>query len=956
VGWYNNADDKGSLLVKLVLTEIVAVGIGGGLIYSFASTQFWSLAVGSDANARCESPHLSGPFVVGALLMGVSALCSRVFSIILAKQWTDVMHGGSRSSAQLANANAWLTKIDVIFAIVSPVMVAFAIISGFGGYPAVMVLLMAFHFLGAVLIMRCSGSIFRVCPDIATSKTDNLYDDRRQFGELFAAGFEVFRGLQFRSQLVMVAYVLLFFTILTPGAMLTAWLKSGDVQADETTIAGFHAAIQASGAFATLIAPVLVHRAGPYLSAVFFQLVQTAAVVVTAAIFHQLLDVSSMLGVKTALAQSQTPFMYLCGFIAALAVSRVGLWAFELVERSVVQREVTLIDDQARLFSFERTLTRASSITMLACCVLFPEPGSFFVLVDMSTCAVCTACLLLLQLLIVSDPHASRQGASCCQRLCNMLEDCCSTDSAYKRARKRKTSGLGLHLGLHSLLSSPDSEPTSPTDPIAPIRSSGSRRKSSRDSRERGNLELQTIVIESSEQPEQKLQVATGIAARKNSGGRFTPISPMLPMPPGSPRLIQNQGLPPLSPRSAREPLSAKRKSSLSAGGGCAFQPPNQPHVQLVGRSSAGVTLGGVPTLAKAPSPNMNTAAGRFRAALEANEAVAAAAGGTGMTGEVIGDRREVKRPSLDRGGEFSMLSIGTSVALGVLPGLPQQNTNSPITGGSTPGSSSGRRQRQRRRGGTADLPTPTPKTTRCASLTPRTPSTPGSALTPHTAPVMGANAGRHPRRGHYNTGQHGRREPQSPYSGRMQPQSPMVPQPYSARLLSNIGFVGASTFNNISSFGMDMSPHVFGQRPPDDSPQMSQMSDGSYMDGMTSGESSPCTPYSPATFGERDPSLGGMPMYSAPPGKHGFGGIPGSPRLPPHPRQPLTPSYLSQADGFHELAGVPINSAARNFHRNSHGEAPGHGNRSESESSGSEDDETPLTAGKSSPLMKKDK
>jgi hypothetical protein len=34
---------------------------------------------------------------------------------------------------------------------------------------------------------------------------------------------------------VMAAYILLFFTVLQPGAMLVAWLKSDQVHADETT-------------------------------------------------------------------------------------------------------------------------------------------------------------------------------------------------------------------------------------------------------------------------------------------------------------------------------------------------------------------------------------------------------------------------------------------------------------------------------------------------------------------------------------------------------------------------------------------------------------------------------------------------------------------------------------------------------------------------------------------------
>ena len=80
--------------------------------------------------------------------------------------------------------------------------------------------------------------------------------------------------------------------------------------------------------------------------------------------------------------------------MAAVVVSRVGLWGFDLCERQLLQQSAPP-RDAPLLFSFEKALAEAAGLLMLLLSVRFATPEQFGVLVGVSVAAVgaCSAVL-----------------------------------------------------------------------------------------------------------------------------------------------------------------------------------------------------------------------------------------------------------------------------------------------------------------------------------------------------------------------------------------------------------------------------------------------------------------------------------------------------------------------------------------------------------------------------------
>jgi len=80
--------------------------------------------------------------------------------------------------------------------------------------------------------------------------------------------------------------------------------------------------------------------------------------------------------------------------MASLAISRIGLWGFDLSERQLVQSTVTA-EDALPVFSFEKALAELAGLLMLAVSLVAPSVDNFYILVSMSSCAVAVATGLL---------------------------------------------------------------------------------------------------------------------------------------------------------------------------------------------------------------------------------------------------------------------------------------------------------------------------------------------------------------------------------------------------------------------------------------------------------------------------------------------------------------------------------------------------------------------------------
>ena len=103
---------------------------------------------------------------------------------------------------------------------------------------------------------------------------------------------------------------------------MNAWLnsvlqKNKEIAITEETIAWFGSSSNLLGALATLITPPLIGMVGKFSAGVLAQFFQTACILFAAFHFNFGVDESLLVG----------------RFLIPVAVSRVGLWAFDLAER-----------------------------------------------------------------------------------------------------------------------------------------------------------------------------------------------------------------------------------------------------------------------------------------------------------------------------------------------------------------------------------------------------------------------------------------------------------------------------------------------------------------------------------------------------------------------------------------------------------------------------------------------
>jgi hypothetical protein len=224
--------------------------------------------------AFCERPLSTGLFAAGALLMAVDAVCSNTLSMVVTKQWVVLLlRGGCEPSAEhsseaageasLALANAVLSRIDLGVAMLSPLAVS-ALIRRFGGsFEPVLLTLVGHHVLSACAICASAARIQRLRPAMfqapapagapppaettATAATAAASGPSPGPG---CSGLQAFQLLPRRVRAVSVAYCCLYFSVLSPGALLTGWLQSARVRAaggsatGPNAVAAFRAVVQ----------------------------------------------------------------------------------------------------------------------------------------------------------------------------------------------------------------------------------------------------------------------------------------------------------------------------------------------------------------------------------------------------------------------------------------------------------------------------------------------------------------------------------------------------------------------------------------------------------------------------------------------------------------------------------------------------------------------------------------
>ena len=275
----------------------------------------------------------------------------------------------------LSRVNARLSQIDLAAATAAPFVVTLLLGAGCGG-GRLLGLLAAWRLLAGLAIgwLALRHSRRRLGPAEPSATPSAAPAAPRQEGGAARAraggGLAAVLRMPVEGRRALAAYCLLHFTVLCPGGPMITWLTTVGVPPAELSVAT--AASQAFGLAGTFLAPRLIRRLGAAPAARVAQALQIVPLLALAAAVH---------GRPHALAGGAMRVVLGC-----LALSRLGLWAFELCERHIVQAASG--EDSLPVFGVERALSQAAYLAMLACSVTYSAVEEFPVLVRLSVVAL----------------------------------------------------------------------------------------------------------------------------------------------------------------------------------------------------------------------------------------------------------------------------------------------------------------------------------------------------------------------------------------------------------------------------------------------------------------------------------------------------------------------------------------------------------------------------------------
>jgi iron-regulated transporter 1 len=337
-----------------------------------------------NAPAWHESVEFWLLFALLTLLGAVAALASLGQSVAIKKDWVVVL--AHRESTRLATINAVMRGIDLACEILAPMLFSVVLTATDASWSLVFVALWnAVSFFPELFLLL---TVYRKAEAILTRNTDAalLADDQLADAERGAAppttparptppampSF-VQRWRIYLSQPVLMSslsLVLLYFTVLQPGYLLTSYLKSQEVS--DISLAAFRGASAIIGLVSTVLVPLLLSRGLP---------VETLAL---AAVGMQFLCLLPTL--VTVFVPGSPPTV----FMVCVALSRFALYSFDLCAIQIMQAGVPETM-RGVVNAAESSLTNLASMLGYALGIVSPDPKHFSYLVLVSVASVGTS-------------------------------------------------------------------------------------------------------------------------------------------------------------------------------------------------------------------------------------------------------------------------------------------------------------------------------------------------------------------------------------------------------------------------------------------------------------------------------------------------------------------------------------------------------------------------------------
>lgn len=335
-----------------------------------------------NAPAWHESVEFWLLFALLTLLGAIAALASLGQSVAIKKDWVVVL--AHRESTRLATINAVMRGIDLACEILAPMLFSVVLTATDASWSLVFVALWnAVSFFPELFLLltvyRKAEAILARNTDAALLANDQLADAERGATTTPARPTPppmpsfVQRWRIYLSQPVLMSslsLVLLYFTVLQPGYLLTSYLKSQEVS--DISLAAFRGASAIIGLVSTVLVPLLLSRGLP---------VETLAL---AAVGMQFLCLLPTL--VTVFVPGSPPTI----FMVSVALSRFALYSFDLCAIQIMQAGVPETM-RGVVNAAESSLTNLASMLGYALGIVSPDPKHFSYLVLVSVASVGTS-------------------------------------------------------------------------------------------------------------------------------------------------------------------------------------------------------------------------------------------------------------------------------------------------------------------------------------------------------------------------------------------------------------------------------------------------------------------------------------------------------------------------------------------------------------------------------------
>jgi iron-regulated transporter 1 len=385
---------------------------GGARFKTFLFVENFAVAVSgltfSEAWSTSEALLCLGMFCVA-----VDHTVQDVLHTVVVKDWSVRL---SRNSTQsLSSINSTLTLIDLGAAFGAPLLITW--LSSRFPLEVVIHFLIGTHCCASLCVVLLSNVLYpqsnfqhEVKPQFLTTQYPPISPISPI--HILSALRANLAGLSKPTQSVLIAYALLYFTVLSPSGVTAGWLASQGVPMGK--LAAAQSFSQAVGAFSAYITPTLISRFGLGYCTQRVQFFQTACLLL--AVFG--LSMSRQIPVSPSFLSfsvdgenfgdntgsrhsyslpGQLILNPLEVFMLGLALSRFGLWSFDLCEREVLQLQTT-DNNRVEVLAGEKMACQIASLLMSLVSVSFDRPGDFLTLVALSLAAVGSASVILFRL------------------------------------------------------------------------------------------------------------------------------------------------------------------------------------------------------------------------------------------------------------------------------------------------------------------------------------------------------------------------------------------------------------------------------------------------------------------------------------------------------------------------------------------------------------------------------